>query len=233
MKNYFAVTTFVTCMALAGCGDRNDQTAADPKRNADTAAATADAAGNTGDAATGAGINPTTPGASGDQSGAAMGGQAADGAMDGANPTEQERAALGALNAINELEIAASNQALKNNVSAPVAEYARMMVEEHTANREKTSAMSPRIDAPLATAQKTKGDALLNRLGELKGAAYQNAYVDAMVQSHTDALSMVENKLIPSATTPAVTAHLKETRDRVAQHLEQARSMQANNELGQ
>jgi putative membrane protein len=54
-----------------------------------------------------------------------------------------------------------------------------------------------------------------------------------MVQSHTDALAMLEGKLIPAATTPAVTAHLNETRDRVAQHLEQARSLQANNPSGQ
>ena len=229
MKKYFAVTTLVICMALAGCGDRNDQSAANPDKNADPAAATAgDPAGNTGDAATNAGIDPTT-GAAG-QPGAPMGmaGQAVDSATGGANPTEQERAALGALNAINELEIAASNQALQNNVSAPVAEYARMMVDEHTANREKTNAMNPQMDAPLATAQKTKGDALLKRLGEQKGEAYQKAYVDAMVQSHTDALSMFDNKLIPGATTSAVTAHLKETRERVAQHLEHARSLQAN-----
>jgi putative membrane protein len=158
MKKYFVVTVLAACVALAGCGDRNnEQGAAGAEQNADPAATANDA----GDAATGTGINPATNGATGEQSSASMGGQAADAAMGGANPTEQERAALGALNAVNELEIAASNQALENNVSPPVAEYARMMVDEHTANREKTSAMNPQIDAPMATEQKNKGDALL------------------------------------------------------------------------
>ena len=224
MKKYFAVTTLVTCMALAGCGDRNDQTATNPDQNAATAG---DAPVNTGDAATNAGINPNTAGAAVDQSGAPTAGQVAGGAMGGLNPTEQERAALGALNAVNELEIAASNQALRNNVSAPVAEYARMMVDEHTANREKTNAMNPQINAPMAAEQKSKGDAVLRNLSDEAGEGYEKAYIETMIQSHTDALATLDNKLIPASTTPAVTAHLNETRARVAQHLEQARSLQA------
>jgi putative membrane protein len=232
MKKYFAITTLAACIALAGCGGNNTDEAA---TGTDATATTAGGAGGQmGDAATGTAMDPAATGAMGGQSGDAMGtdamgGQAGAGAMDAANVTEQERAALGAVNAVNELEIAASNQALKNNVSAPVAEYARMMVDEHTANREKTSAMNPQMDAQMATEQKTKGDAVLQKLSGQTGAAFEKAYIEAMVKSHTDALNTLENKLIPAATTPAVTAHLNATRDSVAQHLERAQALQTGN----
>ncbi|HZF98395.1 MAG TPA: DUF4142 domain-containing protein [Pseudoxanthomonas sp.] len=215
MKKYFVVTALATCMALAGCGDRNNDQTATP----DPVATPSDAAVNTGGPVTDGG-NPTAVGAAG--------GQPANGAMGGVNLTEQERAALGVLNAVNELEIAASNQALKNNVSAPVAEYARMMVDEHTANHAETSAMNPQMDAQMANEQKTKGDAVLQNLSGQTGAGYEKAYIEAMIKSHTDALATLDTKLIPAATTPAVVTHLQATRASVAAHLERAQALQTS-----
>lgn len=142
-----------------------------------------------------------------------------------ANP--DEAAALGVLNAINEHEIATSEQALAKGVTGPVADYARMMIDQHGQNRTQTSALGPDADAQDAQAQRQKAEQERSTLDQLEGEAYSKAYVDAMVKGHTEALAALDQKLIPAAEREEVRRHLTTTREHVAQHLEQARALQS------
>lgn len=142
-----------------------------------------------------------------------------------ANP--DEAAALGVLNAINEHEIATSEQALAKGVTGPVADYARMMIDQHGQNRTQTSALGADADAQDAQAQRQQAEQERATLDQLEGEAYSKAYVDAMVKGHSDALTALDQKLIPAAEREDVRQHLTTTREHVAQHLERARALQS------
>lgn len=138
-----------------------------------------------------------------------------------------EASALGVLNAINEHEIVAGEQALAKGVTGATADYARLMIDQHTQNRTQTSALGPDEQSQDAQAQRQKGEQERDTLDDLDGEAYRKAYVDAMVKGHTEALEALDQKLIPAAEREEVRQHLSLTRDHVAQHLEQARALQS------
>lgn len=135
--------------------------------------------------------------------------------------------ALGVLSAINQSEIAAAQLAQQKASAGPVRDYATRMVKEHTDNEQKTKAMSPNESAAEATMQKQKGQAELAKLQPLDGAAFDKAYVAAMVKDHGEALKALDHKLIPAAQDAKVKAHLTETRAHVANHLAAAQKLQA------
>ncbi len=205
----FAALSFA--LLLAACGDRQsdaDRAAADPVPATDPTMADAPAPTETGDTASG---NPAM--------------QADGTSSSGSAPAE--RAALGVLNAINDHEIAAGQQALKKAVKGDVADYARMMIDQHTENRGRTASLNPDSAAVDAQAQQQKGESELAALEAKSGEDYSRAYVDAMVKGHTEALAALDGKLIPAASSPAVREHLTQTRGHVAEHLERAKALAA------
>lgn len=137
-----------------------------------------------------------------------------------------EQEALGVLNAINEHEIAAGEQALEKGVDDDVADYARMMVEEHGRNREQTTALGADAGSPQAQQQMEKGQRQLAELGALEGDAYRQGYIQAMVVGHTEALASLDQRLIPAASSDDARTHLQTTREHVARHLDLARELQ-------
>lgn len=134
--------------------------------------------------------------------------------------------ALAMLSGVNEHEIAAARQAREKEVSAPVLVYAEMMDKEHTANQAKTRALGTPARAPEVDAMKAKKARERAALGQKSGTAYEAAYIAAMVKDHGEALQMIDGKLLPAASSPEVRAHLTETRQHVAMHLERARKLQ-------
>jgi putative membrane protein len=217
MNTKALILCLATVLPIAAC-DRNDPNDTPADAPADTAAGTADTAtpdGTPTDTTTPAtGATPATPSAD------------ATGATPAGSLAEPERGALGVLNAINEHEVAAGQQALSKNVPDDVAKFAQMMVDEHSRNRDQTNRFGPNADDPKAAAQRDKGKAELEALGKQSGDAYAKAYVDAMVKGHTEALAALDNDLIPAATDPAVKTHLTDTRAAVAKHLETAKQLQ-------
>lgn len=200
-------------LALSAC--RNDAPGPDDRSPGPEASANSEAI----DPATGQPRNPD----------AARAGAPTDAAAPGTSAEGAERGALGVLNAINDHEIAAGRQALDKETKGEVADYARMMIEEHTRNRERTLSFSPDSEAAGAQEQRRKAEQELQRLAALDGDAYSRAYAQAMVKGHADALEALDNVLIPAATTPEVAAHLRETREHVAMHLERARTLPGAN----
>ncbi len=144
-----------------------------------------------------------------------------------AESTKDDSLALGLLAALNEHEITAAQQAQSKNVSAPVLAYAKMMEKEHGDNLAKTKTLGSLASTPEVQAMKDKGKSDLDMLGQKNGKEYETAYVDAMVSGHTEALALIDGRLLSLASTAPVKDHLMETRDHVVMHLEEARKLQA------
>lgn len=206
----FLTTAVLAAALLAACNNPDTTTAGAPA--GDTAATDAPAAAANTDAMNPGGIVPADPNMQ--QGGAVNEGQA-----------------LGMLVAVNEAEIKMAEQARSKKVDGAVLEFANMLHTEHTANLEKTRALGTSAGVAIdeggdVASMRQKHQAVMDRLAALEGDAYERAYVDAMVQSHTEAHSMLESRLLPAATQDAVRQHLTATRDSVARHLERARELQ-------
>lgn len=141
--------------------------------------------------------------------------------------TKDDSLALGLLAALNEHEITAAQQAQSKNVSAPVLAYAKMMEKQHGDNLAKTKTLGSLASTPEVQAMKDKSKADLDALGQKSGKEYETTYVDAMISGHTEALALIDGRLLSLASTGPVKDHLMETRDHVVMHLEEARKLQA------
>jgi putative membrane protein len=143
-----------------------------------------------------------------------------------ADSTKDDSLALGLLAALNEHEITAAQQAQSKNVSAPVLAYAKLMEKQHGDNLAKTKTLGSLASTPEVQAMKDKGKSDLDTLGQKSGKEYETAYVDAMVSGHTEALALIDGRLLSLASTGPVKDHLMKTRDHVVMHLEEARKLQ-------
>jgi predicted outer membrane protein len=157
----------------------------------------------------------------------------ADVPVDPAAPADPQAAspddslALGLLGVVNEHEIAAARQAKQKQVSAPVLAFAEMMEVEHGANQAKTQSLGTLASTDEVKAMQEKGATELATLGQKSGKEYETAYVEAMVKGHTDALALIDTRLLTLASAEAVKQHFTTTRDAVAKHLEHAKKLQA------
>lgn len=135
--------------------------------------------------------------------------------------------------AIDEHEIAAAEQARRKKVTGAVLEYADLLHREHEENlaqlrvlTQGTGAVELQSTAEVHALQ-TKAAEELASLDGKSGADYRTAYVEAMVNGHTDALALLETRLIPAAQDERLRNFLVNTRDHVAMHLDRAKELQA------
>lgn len=135
--------------------------------------------------------------------------------------------------AIDEHEIAAAEQARRKKVSGAMLEYANLLHREHEDNLQQLRALTQGAGAiePQSTAEvhalQTKAATQLAALEGKSGKDYGAAYVEAMVNGHTDALELLETRLIPAAQEEPLRNFLINTRDHVAMHLDRAKELQA------
>ncbi len=143
-------------------------------------------------------------------------------------------AALALVGVVDEHEVAAAEQARAKKVTGPVLEYANLLHREHGANLEAGRQLASGSDAiqPERTAEvnamSEKGKSELATLDQKSGKDYEKAYVDAMVKGHTEALAMLEERLIPAAQDEKLRNFLTNTRDHVAMHLQRGKDLQAS-----
>ncbi|MDQ3288486.1 MAG: DUF4142 domain-containing protein [Pseudomonadota bacterium] len=139
--------------------------------------------------------------------------------------------AVAMLVAVNEHDIAAAEQAIEENVTGEVREFAEMLRTDHTRNLEQTRqlANSPGMqvaDTQMVESMREKGQKELERLSQMEGDAYRKAFLDMMVRDHTEALSMIDNRMMPATTDASFRQHLTATREAISKHLERARELQ-------
>jgi len=209
---YRLLSTTILLLACAGC-DR-PETSADRAATGNAVAAPADASADT--AATSAETADAMPVASDTAT--------PDTAALSANSNDS--LALGLLGAVNQNEIAVAKQAMDKGVSGSVLAYAQKMDKEHSDNLAKTRSLGPLADASEVKTLQDKGKSELDALGKKTGKDYEAAYVQAMVKDHTEALSLIDDRLLGLAVAEPVTQHLTETRKHVAMHLDEAKKLQ-------
>jgi putative membrane protein len=103
-----------------------------------------------------------------------------------------------------QLDIAAAKQALKNSKNKEVRAFANDMVRDHTAVNKLALALVKKLkvtpeDNDTSRALTKQADAKRAELAQLKGRAFDKAYVDNEVAYHKTVDSALENTLIPSA----------------------------------
>jgi putative membrane protein len=138
--------------------------------------------------------------------------------------------AIAMVMAVNEHEIEAATIAQGKDIGDAAMGYAEKMAVEHGRNQEKAQALAGAgpVGSAELTALKEAKAASRAQLARLDGTAFEDAYIDAMVKDHEEVLLKLDQQWIPAAADPAVLSHLKETREHVAQHLDEARAILRN-----
>jgi putative membrane protein len=103
-----------------------------------------------------------------------------------------------------QIDVAAGRQALQRSHDARVRAFARTMVRDHEAVNRQAVALVTRLHVtpaanPTSTALGNAAAATLHRLGALRGAAFDRAYVDNEVAYHRTVNGALRDTLIPSA----------------------------------
>ncbi len=135
--------------------------------------------------------------------------------------------------AVDMNEVLAAAEAQKKKMSQPATDYAKMLHQEHGENMGKTMKLGQQmgvtpIDTMNVDKLKIKGAGELGALIPLDGPAFERSYLAAMVKGHTEAMNMIDSKLLKAASDDGLKKHLTETRTHIAAHLEKAKQLQSN-----
>jgi putative membrane protein len=189
------------------------------------------------------GTSATSPGASGTsaQTGTAPATPGAPGAIvPGAGDTAAMSAKytdgeiVAAVLAVDETEINAALAAEKEKMGKNAAKFAKMLLKQHRDDSTKVSKLAKKenieISQTAAKAQelRSKGASDLAALSAKDSLEFEQGYIGAMVQGHTEVLALLDDHLIKDATNPKLKKQLADTRKHVAHHLEEAKRLQGD-----
>lgn len=133
----------------------------------------------------------------------------------------------------NQVDVDAGELASRMATSAEVKKFAQQMVTDHTSVNKSAVALATRLkvtpeDNDTARALKAGGEKNVTRLKALKGAAFDQAYVQHEVAYHTQVLEALDKALIPNAANAELKALLVKVRPAFVAHLEHAKQLQAS-----
>ena len=149
------------------------------------------------------------------------------------SPADQAQVqALAFIVAIDEQEVAAAEQARGKQIDPRILAYADLLHQEHSANLDQTHALADAAQLDLkddadVLALRSLGQAELERMAALDDDEYAQAYLAAMAEGHTDALALIDERLLPAARRPELRQHLMVTRSHVEQHWQAAKELQS------
>jgi putative membrane protein len=131
----------------------------------------------------------------------------------------------------NQVDIDAGKLARSKAASKDVRAFAEQMVTDHTAVNQQAVALVQRLkvkpeDNPTAQSLKSGGHDNVGKLKQLKGQAFDRAYVDHEVTYHQAVLDALDTTLIPSAKNEDLKALMVKVRPAFVAHLEHARQLQ-------
>lgn len=138
------------------------------------------------------------------------------------------REALGLVRAIDEQEIEAAEQALaRPDLDPSLVELAETLLADHSESLAAAQALQvePVTTAEVADLEERRG-ARLDALDDLEGEEYAEAFLQAMVDGHQEALAMLE-RLLPEAVDEDVRGFLANSRNHIAHHLQRGRELLA------
>ncbi|MES0044358.1 DUF4142 domain-containing protein [Mesorhizobium sp. M0091] len=88
-------------------------------------------------------------------------------------------------------EIQSSELALRKSKTSRVKEFARMMIKDHTNSSKRLITAAKKDDVAVAPEMTSKHAAQLEALSNDSSGAFDNAYVDAQVAAHQEALTLM------------------------------------------
>lgn len=136
----------------------------------------------------------------------------------------------------NQVDIDAGKLAEAKSHSQEVRQFGKQMVTDHTAVNQSAVALVTKLHVkpePNDTSASLRkgGDENLARLRQLKGKAFDQAYVAHEVAYHQAVIDAVDRTLLPSAQNGELKALLEKVRPALVAHLEHAKHLQM--QLGQ
>jgi putative membrane protein len=114
---------------------------------------------------------------------------AAKGHSASADATFMQRAAMSSM-----AEVAHGKQATSNAADAAVNTFGRRMVDDHTKANEELKGLASKKGVSLPTELDQKHQAMQQKLEKMKGAEFDRAYMQHMVQAHKDAVTLFQNE---------------------------------------
>ena len=147
----------------------------------------------------------------------------------------------------HQVDIDAGKLAQKKGSTQDVRDFGKQMVADrpgstlssrpacqrrHTAVNQQATALAAKLKVKpegndTSTSLRKGGEANLDKLGKLKGKAFDRAYVDQEVAYHQAVIDAVDKTLLPSAKNAELKALIEKVRPALVQHLEHARHLQA------
>jgi len=131
----------------------------------------------------------------------------------------------------NQVDIDAGKLAASKTTNQEVKTFAQQMVTDHTGVNKQATALVTKLkvtpeDNPTSQSLKSGGDKNVAALKDLKGAAFDKAYIDHEVVYHQQVLDAIDKTLIPNAKNAELKALLEKVRPAIAAHLEHAKHVQ-------
>ena len=133
----------------------------------------------------------------------------------------------------NQVDIDAGKLAASKTNTPQVKKFGQQMITDHTAVNKQATALVTRLkvtpeDNPTSQNLKAGGDKNIANLKDLKGAAFDRAYIDNEVAYHQAVIDAIDKTLIPSAQNAELKALLVKVRPAFVAHMEHAKMIQSS-----
>jgi len=113
---------------------------------------------------------------------------------------------------------------LKKSNSDQVKQFARKMIEDHTRQNEQMRPVAQDLGVEIPTEASKKDKSLINKMQDLSGAAYDQAYIKDMVKDHKQDLSEYHMEA-SNAHDPGVKDAAMQGSKTIAEHLQMAQQL--------
>jgi putative membrane protein len=133
----------------------------------------------------------------------------------------------------NQVDIDAGKLAASKSKNPQVKAFGQQMVTDHSGVNKSATELVTKLkvtpeDNPTSQSLKSGGEANVNNLKSLEGAAFDKAYIDHEVAYHQQVIDALDKTLIPSASNAELKALLVKVRPAFVAHLEHAKKVQAS-----
>jgi putative membrane protein len=132
----------------------------------------------------------------------------------------------------NQVDVDAGRLAESQSSNPQVKAFGKQMATDHTGVNKQATELVTKLkvkpeDNPTSRSLASGGDENVKHLRQLKGAAFDKAYVDHEVAYHQQVLDAVDKTLLPSAKNDELKALLVKVRPAFVAHLEHAKHLQS------
>jgi putative membrane protein len=133
----------------------------------------------------------------------------------------------------NQIDIDAGKLAKAQSKTKEVQDFAQQMITDHSAVNKQAAALAKKLgvkpeDSDTSKSLKQAAAGATKKLKGLKGAQFDQAYIDHEVAYHQQVLDAIDKVLIPSAQNAELKALIIKVRPAIATHLEHEKHIQAS-----